>query len=281
MAKLLVIASPPDLDSVASIYLLRRALSEDLEVRYLEHSVIENSEADYIVDSPHGKARTKRFDHHDSTERSCSAMKVVAHFHMGDAERRFAEAVCWQDNAGWRELGKEGMDNLLDTALKSLIVAGYEPKGIEGILKPIFDSMIKKFEEDNKATKEIGKGIVYRSDGGEVLAVMGDFPKDILFQAYGPKILVRLSRWGISVTRSARYGTPDLNNFKNILKSIGARDLERWFFHPQGFYFGYSIDPDKPVDPPVDLKKLSEELYKFSIGAQDYSHEARKNLLMK
>lgn len=263
MGNPLVIASPPDLDSVASIYLLRRALNQELDVKYLEHSVIENSEADYIVDSPHGIAKIKRFDHHDSKERSCSAIKVVDFFGMGNAERRLAEAVCWQDNAGWRYLEREGMDNLLDTVLKSLLVAGYHSYELDNLLKPIFDSMVKKFEEDYKIIPEIEKKVVYKSELGEILAVKGDFPKDILFQKYEPKLLVKSSKWGLSVTRSAKINEPDLNDFKSHLKDIGAKDMEKWFFHPQGFYFGYSMDPDHPVGIPVDPKKLAEELYAF------------------
>lgn len=263
MAKILAIASPPDLDSVASIYLLKRALGKDIDVKYLEHSVIEGSEADYILDSPHGNAKIKRFDHHDTKEYSCSAMKVVEYFNMPGPERRLAQAVCWQDNAGWRFLDRDGMDNLLDTALKSLMVSGQKQEELDGIFQKIFDSMLVKFAEDQKSMDEIKKGIIFRSNKDEVITVNGDFPKDVLFQEYSPKFLVKISRWGLSVTRSAKLQYPDLNDFKGSLKILDPDGFERWFFHPQGFYVGYSIDPGKKERVPVDPLIFSKELLSF------------------
>jgi hypothetical protein len=266
MGKVLAIASPPDLDSVASSYLLRRALKDEVEVKYLDHSIIEKSEADYILDSPHGKARIKRFDHHDTKEQTCSAMKVVEYFNMGKAERRLAEAVCWQDNAGWMSLNRDGMDNLLDSALKSMIVSGYKSEDFDRIFKLIFDSMLTKFREDEKVIGQINEKILFRSEGNEVLTINGDFPKDVLFQQYSPKFLVKVSRWGLSVTRSARLRSPDLNDFRERLKVLIGNNIEKWFFHPQGFYLGYSIDPDRPVDLPVDPVTFSKELLSFVSG---------------
>ncbi len=263
MPKTLAITSPPDLDAVASAYLLRRALREDLEVRYLDHSIIEVSEADYILDSPHGKARIMRFDHHDTKEWTCSAMKVVEYFHMGPAERRLAEAVCWQDNAGWRSLGRDGLDNTLDSALKSMMVARYSQEQFEGIFKSIFDAMITKFEEDERVISQIEKNIIFRSEGNEVLTVNGDFPKDVIFQQFSPHFLVKVSRWGISVTRIAKLRSPDLYDFKDSVKKMPGSNPDRWFFHPQGFYIGYSINPDSNERIPVDPLEFSRELLSF------------------
>ncbi|MGC8562334.1 MAG: hypothetical protein ACP5UZ_04965 [Thermoplasmata archaeon] len=263
MGKVLAIASPPDLDAVASVYLLRRALRDEVEVRYLDHNVIEVSEADYILDSPHGKVRIMRFDHHDTREWTCSAMKVVEYFNLGKAERRLAEAVCWQDNAGWRSLGRDGMDNLLDTALKSLMVAGYRPEQFDDIFRTIFDAMIVKFQEDEKVVSQIEENIIFRSNGNEVLTVKGDFPKDVIFQKFGPEFLVKVSKWGISVTRSAKLQAPDLSDFRDVVAAISSSGLDRWFFHPQGFYIGYSINPDNREEIPVDPEVFSKELLEF------------------
>ena len=268
MAKATAIASPADLDAVASVYLLKRAIKGDLEVKYLDHSVIDTMEADYILDSPHGKARVMRFDHHDTKEWTCSAMKVVEYFRMGEPERRLAEAVCWQDNAGWRSLGRDGMDNLLDTALKSLMVAGYKSSEFDSIFKTIFDAMITKFEEDVKVVKSIEAGMIFRSDSNEVLAVKGDFPKDVIFQEFAPQFLVKVSRWGISVTRSAKLQSPDLNDFREQVMTMDKEHINRWFFHPQGFYVGYSTDPDKNEDIPVDPLVFSREILSFVKGSR-------------
>ncbi|MCL4447688.1 MAG: hypothetical protein M1556_08045 [Candidatus Thermoplasmatota archaeon] len=263
MVKVLAIASPPDLDAVASVYLLRRALREEVEVKYLDHSVIDASEADYILDSPHGKVRIKRFDHHDTKEWTCSAMKVAEHFNMGRAERRLAQAVCWQDNAGWRPLGRDGTDNLLDTTLKSLMVAGYAPEEFEKIFKTIFDALITKFEEDDKVVSQIEKNTLYRSENNEVLTIEGDFPKDVIFQEFSPKFLVKVSNRGISVTRTAKLSSPDLNDFKEAVKKFDSKGIGRWFFHPQGFYLSYSADPNKNENVTVDPVFFSKELLSF------------------
>jgi hypothetical protein len=263
MVKPLAIASPMDLDAIASVYLLRRAVGENIEVRYLDHRVIENSVADYILDSPHGTAKVMRFDHHDTNEYTCSAMKVVEYFGMGSAERRLASAVCWQDNAGWRMLGRDGMDNLLDSALKCLMASGMSTDEIEAVFRTVFDAMIVKFREDESLIQEVKRKIIFASEGNEVLAVNGDFPKDILFQEYSPKLLVKHSRWGVSVTRSAKLQEPDLNDFKEELKKISKKNFGRWFFHPQGFYFGYSTSPEKREKIPVDAKVLSAKLVEF------------------
>ena len=263
MGRVLAVASPADLDAVASIYLLKRALKKEVEVKYLDHGVIDTMEADYILDSPHGIAKVQRFDHHDTKAWTCSAMKVVEYFKMGNAERRLAEAVCWQDNAGWRVLGKDGMDNLLDTALKGLMVAGYKPEEFDRIFKTIFDSLITKFEEDEKVVSQIEKKILFRDDNNEVLTVDGDFPKDVLFQLYSPQFLVKISKRGLSVTRTAKLQSPDLNDFKERVKSMDGAHIDRWFFHPQGFYMGYSTDPDKNEKIPVDPVSFSKELLSF------------------
>lgn len=263
MVKTLAIASPMDLDAVASVYLLKRAVGDEIEVKYLDHSIIENSEADYILDSPHGIARIKRFDHHDTEEYTCSAMKVVEYFNLGNAEKRLAEAVCWQDNAGWKTLNRDGMDNLLDSLLKSFMVSGFAEEKIDGLFGTIFDAMISRFKEDEKLAQEIKKKIIYRSEGNEVLAVNGDFPKDLLFQEYSPILLVKVSKWGVSVTRSAKFQEPDLNGFKEYLRELAGEGFERWFFHPQGFYFGYSMDPKKEKNEPIDPQLLSKNLLKF------------------
>lgn len=266
MRKVLAIASPPDLDAVASTYLLKRAIKEEVEVKYLDHSIIDASEADYILDSPHGKVRIFRFDHHDTKDWTCSAMKVVEHFKMGNAERRLAEAVCWQDNAGWKVLGRDGMDNLLDTALKGMMVAGYGPEEFDKIFKTIFDSLITKFEEDEKAIKKIRDNIIFRSENNEVISVDGDFPKDVLFQQFSPLFLVKFSKWGLSVTRSAKLQSPDLNNFKERVMKMNRDHFDHWFFHPQGFYCGYSTDPEKEEKVPVDPIVFSKELAAFVRG---------------
>lgn len=263
MAKVSAIASPMDLDAVASVYLLRRAIKDEIEVKYLDHSVIDKSEADYILDSPHGVARIRRFDHHDTKEFTCAAMKVVEYYNMGYAERRLADAVCWQDNAGWRSLDRNGMDNLLDSMLKSFMVSGLSQVKIDDLFKTIFDAMITKFQEDYKALADISKNIVFKSPENEVFAVRGDFPKDLLFQEYSPILLVKASKWGISVTRSAKRKKPDLNDFKHCLSKLVEGGIDKWFFHPQGFYFGYSMDPESPEPIPIETKKLSEELKRF------------------
>lgn len=269
MTKVLAIASPPDLDAVASVYLLRRAVKDEVEAKYLDHSVIDGSEADYILDSPHGKVRIQRFDHHDTKEWSCSAIKVVEYFKMGRAERRLAEAVCWQDNAGWRSLGRDGMDNLLDTALKSLMVAGYSSEEFDRIFKSIFDAMITKFEDDGRVVSQIEKSVIFRSQSNEVLAVDGDFPKDVIFQEFSPQFLVKVSKWGISVTRTAKVESPDLNDFRERVRAMDGNHIDKWFFHPQGFYCGYSIDPDKNEKIPVDPIAFSNELLSFVLRGQD------------
>ncbi len=269
MAKVLAIASPADLDAVASIYLLKRAIKDDVEVKYLDHSVIDTSEADYILDSPHGRARIMRFDHHDTKDWTCSAMKVVEHFGMGEPERRLAEAVCWQDNAGWRSLGRDGMDNLLDTALKSLMVAGHKPDEFDRVFKTIFDAMLTKFEEDGRVVKQIGDSIIFRSENNEVLTIRGDFPKDVVFQEFSPQFLVKVSKWGISVTRTAKLQSPDLNDFKEHIRKLDKKHLDKWFFHPQGFYLGYATDPDKNERVPVDPITFSRDLFSFVNGKQN------------
>jgi len=266
MSKITVIASPPDLDSVASVYLLKRAIGEDIDVRYLDHLEIEKSEADYIIDSPHGRANVFRFDHHDTREKTSSAMKVVEHFGMGETERRLAEAVSWQDNAGWKSLERAGMDNLLDTLLKSLIVSGFKNEEIDEFFSIIFDALLKKFEEDERLSRLAEENILYRSDEGEVIVVEGDFPKDLLFHKFRPRILVKVSRWGISVTRSASFDSPDLNDFSNMLRSLDKKNFERWFIHPQGFFIGYSIDPNSGEQLPVDPVILGRSLYSFIKG---------------
>ncbi len=269
MGKVLAIASPPDLDAVASIYLLKRAVKDEVEVKYLDHSIIDTSEADYILDSPHGKVRIKRFDHHDTKDWTCSAMKVVEYFKMGNAERRLAEAVCWQDNAGWKSLGRDGTDNLLDTALKSMMVAGHKPEEFDKMFRTIFDAMLTKFEEDAKVVAQIREHTIFRSDNNEVLTVDGDFPKDVIFQEFSPQFLVKVSKWGISVTRTARLQLPDLNDFKDVVRRLDSANTDKWFFHPQGFYLGYSIDPDKKEKVPVDSIVFSKELLSFVKKQQD------------
>lgn len=266
MSKLTAIASPPDLDSIGSVYLLRRALrGVELEVKYLEHNEIERKEADYILDSPHGKARIKRFDHHGEKVHSCSAIKVVESFSLGRAEKRLAEAICWQDNAGWKSLQREGMDNLLDLVLRSFIAAGKDINEIEDIFKVIFDSMIIKFEQDYSLIEEIRGKIMYRGqDKGKVLVVSGDYPKDLIFREFEPLLLVKAEGAYVSVTRSASLNVPDLNSFKPILER-NVRDISRWFFHPIGFYFGYSPEPGKREErqiDPVVLGKLLEDFLK-------------------
>ncbi len=264
MDRIEVVASPPDLDSIASVYLIRRALNgKELRVRYLEHNEIELLVADYIVDSPHGKARIMRFDHHEERGNSCSAMKVVEYFGMGESERRFAKAVCWQDNAGWKNLEREGMDNLLDNVLRSFIVYGMGINEIEDLFRIIFDSMLRKFDNDFKLLKDLEKRIIYRSSkNNEVLVINGDFPKDIVFQEYGCIFVVKTEKGYISATRSATRDKPDLNDFKIVLEKE-VNNIDRWFFHPIGFYFGYSPSPGTVENPPINPVRLGELLYEF------------------
>lgn len=265
MERIEIVASPPDLDSIASVYLVRRALKgKEIQVRYLEHNQIEMTEADYIIDSPHGKARIMRFDHHNEKGNSCSAMKVVEYFGMGEPEKRLAMAVCWQDNAGWKNLEREGMDNLLDNVLRSFIVYGIGINEIEDIFRIIFDAMLKKFDSDIRLLKDLEKRIIYRSSkNNEVLVINGDFPKDIVFQEYKCVFVVKTENGYISVTRSASRDKPDLNDFKGILERE-VNNIQRWFFHPIGFYFGYSPYPGVVEDPPINPAKLGQLLYEFS-----------------
>ncbi|MEM4379433.1 MAG: hypothetical protein QXL01_01925 [Thermoplasmatales archaeon] len=264
MTKFTVIASPPDLDSVASVYLLKRAIGDDVEVKYLDHAAIEKSEADYIIDSPNGFAKISRFDHHNTKERTCSAKRVVEHFNMGESEKRLAEAVCWQDNAGWRNLDRDGMDNLLDTLLKSFLASGAKTEEIDEFFTKVFDTLLKKFRIDEDLSKQAENSVLFRSENGGVILINGEFPKDLLFQKFKPKFLVKVSRFGVSVTRSASLDYPDLNDFADTLMSIDKDHFDRWFIHPQGFYIGYSIDPESheplPIDPVFLARKIEEFL---------------------
>ncbi|MEM0128513.1 MAG: hypothetical protein QXO03_05485 [Thermoplasmatales archaeon] len=263
MSKFTVIASPPDLDSVASVYLLKRAIGNDVDVKYLDHAVIEKSEADYIIDSPNGLARISRFDHHETKEKTCSAMRIVEHFKMGEPERRLAEAVCWQDNAGWKDLNRDGMDNLLDTLLKSFLASGEKTEDIDIFFSRAFDVLLKKFQVDERLSRQADYNILFRSEDGSVIAVNGEFPKDLLFHKYKPRFLVKVSRFGISVTRSALYDTPDLNDFAYLLEKLDRDHFDKWFIHPQGFYIGYSIDPESSEAIPLDPVLLAKNIALF------------------
>lgn len=254
-----VIASPADLDSISSIYLIKRALGNQIkEIRFMSHSEIENIEADFLVDTPHGKARIYRFDHHDTKIETCSAMKVVEYFRMGDAEKRLAEAVCWQDNAGWRILDRKGLDNLLDTIIKSLECSGKTQQEILEFMTPIFDSLIIKFQKDIVLKEEMIKKIVYKSDN--LLAINGDYPKDLIFIEFNPKFLLKYHDFSFSITRNAKVTSPDLFKFKDFLINKGIQ-VEGWFFHPQGFYVGFQGSESKR--PNIDMEQLRELLEEY------------------
>ncbi len=248
----IVVASPVDLDSVASIYLIRKVLGDKIrEIKFLQHSEIENIEADYLVDTPHGKARIYRFDHHNTKEATCSAMKVVEYFKLGEAELRFAKAVCWQDNAGWRVLTREGMDNLLDTVIKSMECAGKTPMEILDFSSKIFDNLLIKFEKDIQLKNKIKESIKYKSE--KLLVIEGDFPKDLIFSEFDPSFLLKYHDFSFSITRNAKVIYPSLYEFKDFLRERGI-NTDGWFFHPQGFFVGFQGSENNK--PGLEIEKL-------------------------
>jgi len=254
-----VVASPIDLDSLASVYMIKRVLKDQIrEVKFLSHQEIENTEADFLVDTPHGKARVYRFDHHDTSEATCSAMKVVDYFKLGYPERRFAEAVCWQDNAGWKILTRAGMDNLLDTSIKAMEYTNKKPEEILEFFSNIFDALLLKFQRDYEILNEVEKQIKYNSQG--IMLVLGDYPKDLLFQEFNPNFLIKYHDNSFSITRNAKIDKPNLYKFKEFLKEKNV-DTNGWFFHPQGFFVGFQGNENKR--PPVDSQQLLNLLLEF------------------
>lgn len=254
-----VVASPVDLDAVASVYLIRRVLGNQIrEIKFLQHSEIESIEADFLVDTPHGKARVHRFDHHDTKEATCSAMKVVEYFKMGEPERRLAKAVCWQDNAGWRVLSREGMDNLLDTLIKAMESAGKSPIEILEFSSIIFDNLLIKFKQDLELKNKIQDAIKYKSE--KLLVVEGDFPKDLIFSEFDPGFLLKYHEFSFSITRNAKIIYPSLYEFKDFLNKKGI-NTEGWFFHPQGFFVGFQgTDKNRPG---IEMDKLIELIEEY------------------
>lgn len=254
-----VIASPIDLDSLASVYLIRRTIGDQIkEIKFLQHSEIENIEADFLVDTPHGKARVYRFDHHDTKEETCSAMKVVEYFKLGEPEKRLAKAVCWQDNAGWKFLNREGLDNLLDTAIKAMEYSGKDPMDILEFFSKIFDYLLIKFKKDYEIKNEIVEKIVYKSEN--ILAVNGDYPKDLIFLEFDPNFLIKYHDYSLSITRNAKINSPSLYEFKNFLIQKGI-NVNGWFFHPQGFFVGFHGSESN--QPSVDINGLIALLEEF------------------
>jgi len=263
----------PDLDAIASAWLITRYLPEweDAEIVFTPqqknwNNVVPDSNPDILYcDTGYGK-----FDHHQIQERTCASKRILDYLliqdHVSGKDKepllRIINYVTEIDNFGEVNYPDPTSDKY-EFCLHQLIT-GLKKKGMTDLalvqaIFPLLDAALQLFTYKLKAEAEITKGFVFHSKYGKSIAMNTSYDEAMrLAQKKGFSLVVMKD----PMKKTARIKTvpsPE-NDLTPVYKKIMEVDNKgTWFLHilKNMLLNGSSRTPDS-IPTPLSLQKLIE-----------------------
>ncbi len=234
-----------DLDAIASSWLIRSFMPEweDADVAFVasgklwEDTPVDSDPNVLYVDTGLG-----RFDHHQTTERTCATKRVFTHLvekgfvpqKLQRGLERLVQLITDLDHFGevsYPEAGADRYDLMLHQLIGSLkYVKNSDAKTVEAVM-PLLDAALQVFVSKVRAEDEIRQGFVFQSKWGKSLVMnTANHEAMKLAQKMGYTLVVTKDpEKGYVRIKIPPYVTRDLTP---LYEKITVQDAKAsWFFH--------------------------------------------------
>lgn len=245
MVKKIVTHINPDLDAVASVWLIKRFLPgwEKAEVEFVPAGRVKNVDADpnvLYVDTGRGK-----LDHHQTGEYLSAARLCWEYIKEKRKGKRLSpleekaldnliEVVTQVDNArdlGWQEVNENRYQFYLHILIDSLRGLAKTDEGVINFGLEFLDAVLLSLKNKIRAEEELEKGIRFQTPWGKAVAVMSG-NKQVLWrgEAQSYVLVVKKDPETGGVQIYSRYDSRvDLTKAYNKIRKLDP-DSD-WFLH--------------------------------------------------
>ncbi|MCX6817154.1 MAG: DHH family phosphoesterase [Candidatus Beckwithbacteria bacterium] len=272
--KLIVTHIFPDLDAIASVWLLQR-FDDDLKTAKLEFVPAGKTYQNQAVDSDptliHVDTGMGRFDHHQDNERTCAAKLVFNYLKSQkkislkyqSALERLIEIVTQADQFEdfyWEKPSDDRYEFFLQYLLDNFKLSG-KLNDTELVYQgmALLDAVLFGLRQKIESEKEIAKGIKFKSKWGRSLGVETQIIFDIkLAHKLGFNLVVRKeTETGFVSIKSQPKKDLDLGEVYDELKKADSQ--ADWFFHSSRHIISNGSRHNKNVKPSrLSLKEIIE-----------------------
>lgn len=176
----------PDIDSITSIWLIKRFLPGwmDAELKFVPAgSTLDGQDADKNPEVIHVDTGLGKFDHHQNSDYICAASLVFDYLkkelHLKEKQKRAMDKMIREitvfDHFG-EVFFPEAADDHYEFMLHKIIEGGLksvlrEDSILVEVVFPMLDSILNIFIKKNQAEEEIKKGFVFKSYLGKSLCM--------------------------------------------------------------------------------------------------------------
>lgn len=273
--KLLVTHVNPDLDAIASIWLLQRFLASEYgEAAYAfvpAGETYRKKKVDSDPDVVHVDTGLGMFDHHDEERNHLSATHMVwmhilksqPHLKDDKAVVQMVEFVTDIDHFGeyyWPEPVSSRYGFMLSEIIPRLhLLSRYSNAEVVEMVLPMMDAVYKGFGELEQAKEAIKVGEEFMTIWGKAIYIeTGSDGSMKVAQKMGYEVVVRRDPvTGYVKIKSAPKKEIDLRPIYDRISEL--EDSTRWYFHPSGNMLlnGSSKDPGV-VPTSIDVGEIVE-----------------------
>lgn len=239
----------PDLDAITSIWLVKRFMAgwETAEIMFVPAGEsLNNADPDADPAIIHVDTGLGRFDHHQITQRTSAASRVLDHIleheqvkrsHIPALER-IVEVVTMYDNFGEVFLNDPTADvysfslNELISGLKSATQNNHQTVDL---VLPLLDALLISMKVKISAEEEMKKGVTLQTKWGKTLVVETQNDEVLKHGLKSGYTLVARVDPGRRYIRIKTFPSSDYR-LDDLADVIGAkdRDTARWYLHPTG-----------------------------------------------
>jgi hypothetical protein len=282
----------PDMDAIASAWILKKYLLPDAEIFFVNTGATDPALLDFataVVDTGkvYDTARL-RFDHHqfpgESANSTCAAMQVYWYLLGLGAPVTHLESLIfliYQGDTGKPEANESrrlGIHALLSGYKFWFRENGAAPRIPDDMLYEqgarMLDVLESWLRKQRDARAELAEKVVYRSPDNAVWAIRHggvsttfaayeEGAQVIVFEAE-PLDLVGGTTYGVGITR-AQESTTDVGQLAKAVAASHpefAEEIGRWFCHPAGFFAGRGTAKAPVFEPvTVDIATLARAIY--------------------
>ncbi|MCS6956561.1 MAG: chromate resistance protein [Patescibacteria group bacterium] len=270
--KTIVTHLSPDLDAIASCWLIKRFLPgwKNAQIKFVPAGkTLDNKNPDENPEIIHVDTGMGRFDHHQTSDNICAATLVFDYFkknhylkkNQEEALERIVNQINIFDHFGEINFSSPDADHfdflissIIDSGLKSVFKKDIE---LTEYIFVILDSLLVIFFKKTQAEKEIKKGFIFKSKWGKTLVVSSK-NEDVLKLALkkGFKLVARKD----PERGNIRIKTPPFKKYhlRSLYQKIVKIDKKaNWFLHISGNMLlnGSSKNPNF-VPSTLTLKQL-------------------------
>lgn len=269
--KTIVTHLSPDLDAIASIWLIRRFLPgwSNTKLHFVPAgTTLDCASPDDNPDIIHVDTGLGKFDHHQTDELTCAAKKVLRLVKkegrikksFQEPLSRIVETVNFFDHfheVFLDEADSDVYDFLVVSVLDGLRIKFQDDSKLVEMGEKILDGLLQTFVNKTRAEEEIKKGLVFNSRWGKSIALNSENEETL-------KLALKKGYW-LVVRKGPRKGHLRIKglpvkkiNLKKLYLTLKEKDKKAsWFFHPSGhMVLNGSVKNPKTVPTTLTLNQV-------------------------